>query len=298
MTMPDDTNQPEPGPVESRILASYDQLPASERRLADLLLARARDLPTFRAHELAAMAGVSSATAARLFKRLGFSSFAEARRAARDAAAGPAGSPLAALRVSQRDRRLSNGLAAHLEQDLANLTRSLESLSPGTIGHAVRLLARARRLGVIGFRNSHALASYAAGLLGTLRPDVRLLVGTGLALAEEQAGLVKGDALLVLGFRRRPRALEEILIEAAAAEIDTVLIAERGAGRITAHASVVLPCDIRGASLFDSYVAAMSLLSFIGAETSRKLGGEAYQRLARIEALHRRFADLEPPGDA
>ena len=27
-------------------------------------------------------------------------------------------------------------------------------------------------------------------------------------------------------------------------------------------------------------------------------GGEAYQRLARIEALHRRFADLEPPGDA
>jgi DNA-binding MurR/RpiR family transcriptional regulator len=297
MTTPDDTNQPEPGPVERRILASYDQLPASERRLADLLLARARDLPTYRAHELAGMAGVSNATAARLFKRLGFSSFDEARRATRDAAVRPAGSPLAALHEIPPDRRLSNGLAAHLEQDLSNLTRSLESLSPGTIGHAVRLLARARHLTVIGFRNSHALASYAAGLLGTLRPDVRLLVGTGLALAEEQAGLGKGDALLVLGFRRRPRVLERILIEAREAEVDTVLIAERGAGRITARASVVLPCEIRGASLFDSYVAAMSLLNFIGAEMSGKLGSEAYRRLARIEALHRRFEDLEPPGD-
>jgi DNA-binding MurR/RpiR family transcriptional regulator len=298
MTTPDATNPPEPGPVESRILASYDRLPAGERRLADLLLARARDLPTFRAHELAAMAGVSSATAARLFKRLGFASFDEARRAARDAAAGPAGSPLAALHASRGHRHPPNGLAAHLEQDLDNLKRSLASLPPAAIGKAARLLARARRLGVLGFRNSHTLASYAAGLLGTLRPDVRLLVGTGLALAEEQAGLAQGDALLVLGFRRRPRVLERILADAAETGIDTVLVAEPGADRIAAHARVVLPCAIHGAGLFDSYVAAMSLLNFLGAETSRELGGAAYRRLARIEALHRRLEDLEPAVDA
>jgi DNA-binding MurR/RpiR family transcriptional regulator len=108
--------------------------------------------------------------------------------------------------------------------------------------------------------------------------------------------LAKGDALLVLGFRRRPRILERIMLEARAAELDTVLIAERGAERIAALAGVALACEIRGASLFDSYVAAISLLNFIASEMSRRLGREAYGRLARIEALHRRFEDLEPPG--
>jgi DNA-binding MurR/RpiR family transcriptional regulator len=286
---------PEPDAVGRRILDSYDQLPAGERRLADVLLARVRELPVFRAHELAAMAGVSNATAARLFKRLGFASFDEARRVARAAAtAEPPGSPLAELNDPGRGQRLGHGLAAHLEQDLTNLVRSLEGLSSATLGHAIRLLARARRLRVVGFRNSHALAAYAAGVLGTIRPEVRLVAGTGLNLAEEMAGLAQGDALLVLGFRRRPRILEQIIGEAREIGADTVLIAERDAGRIMTLASVALPCEVRGASLFDSYVAAMSLLNFICSEMSVRFGSEAYARLARIEALHRRFEDLDP----
>ena len=62
----------------------YEQLSPSERRLAALLLDRAEDMLTYSATELAAMAEVSKATAARLFRSLGYADFNEVRLQARE----------------------------------------------------------------------------------------------------------------------------------------------------------------------------------------------------------------------
>ena len=62
----------------------FEQLPPSERKLAKLLLDRADDMLTFSATELAAMADVSKATAARLFRSLGYADFNEVRLQARE----------------------------------------------------------------------------------------------------------------------------------------------------------------------------------------------------------------------
>ena len=72
-------------PVESRILDLYDGLPASERRLADVVLACQGDLASYSASELAERACVSKATTSRLFQRLGYARFTDARREARGA---------------------------------------------------------------------------------------------------------------------------------------------------------------------------------------------------------------------
>ena len=62
----------------------FEQLSQSERKLATLLLQRADDLLTYSATELAGMAGVSKATAARLFRSLGYADFNEVRLQARE----------------------------------------------------------------------------------------------------------------------------------------------------------------------------------------------------------------------
>ena len=62
----------------------FEHLSPSERKLAELLLDRADDLLTYSASEMAAMAGVSKATAARLFRSLGYADFNEVRLQARE----------------------------------------------------------------------------------------------------------------------------------------------------------------------------------------------------------------------
>jgi DNA-binding MurR/RpiR family transcriptional regulator len=209
-----------PALIETRIHGLYADLPARERKLADVLLEMQPELAAYSATELAARAGVSKATAARLFRRLGYADFNEMRQLAR--AEQQAGSPLAALGESDPSRR---SLAAHLAQDVQNLTRTLEGLDPEAVATAVQILVDARRLFVVGFRNNHALALYARGLLAQLKPDVHLLPQGGYTLAEDLASLGASDAVLGLGFRRRLPLMRDVLRAAAAAKVRSVMLA-------------------------------------------------------------------------
>ena len=62
----------------------YEGLTASEQKLATLLLDRPDEILTFSATELAGLAGVSKATAARFFRNLGYSDFNDVRLQARE----------------------------------------------------------------------------------------------------------------------------------------------------------------------------------------------------------------------
>ena len=59
-------------------------MPRGERRLADLLLEDIGVVRFFPAGDLAGRAGVSKATAARLFRRLGYASYREAQQEVRE----------------------------------------------------------------------------------------------------------------------------------------------------------------------------------------------------------------------
>jgi DNA-binding MurR/RpiR family transcriptional regulator len=70
-------------PLDARVLDVYESLTPLEQRLASVVLEHQRELASCSATELARQADVSQATAARLFKRLGYSSYKEARQYSR-----------------------------------------------------------------------------------------------------------------------------------------------------------------------------------------------------------------------
>ena len=275
--------------VETRIAAAFDRLTESEKRLAEAVAEAGGDLSAFTAGELAVRAGVSAATAARFFRRLGYQSYGDLRRAAR--AARTWGSPLYELAANR-----PADFDLHVAQDIDNLRRLAAELPPATLEAAVALLASARRLNVLGFRNSAALAAYARGLLAQVRPDVRLLPLPGQTLAEDLVGLGPDDALLVFGFRRRPPALCEAMAVVREAGVRILLVTDASAARTAHLASVTLRCPNQGASLFDSYVAPMSLIGHLAAAVAARLGEGAEDRFAAIEELHRRLEPFAPPG--
>ena len=276
--------------VDARIAALFDKLTESEKRLAEVVLEAASDLSAFTAGELAVRAGVSAATAARFFRRLGYESYGDLRRSAR--ATRTWGSPLYELSSAGEPADFSR----HVAQDIENLQRLAAELPASALAEAVDLLASAKRLHVIGFRNSATLAAYARGLFVHIKPDVRLLPLAGQTLAEDLVGLGPEDALVVFGFRRRPPYLRDVMAAVREAGARILLVTDASAARTAHLAHVTLRCPNQGASLFDSYVAPMSLVSYLASSLGVAIGEATENRLAKIEDLHRRLEPLNEVG--
>ncbi|KFE35260.1 RpiR family transcriptional regulator [Thioclava atlantica] len=280
-------------PIDLRIMAVFPELTPSEKRLAEVVLEAQSSLSSYTASELAERAGISSATAARFFKRLGYRNYNEARLRSRRTRSW--GSPLSELSGEGGAVAATGKLADHFAQDVENFNRSAEVLSEAALAEAVRLLARADRIWVLGYRNSRAVALYARALLLNLKPEVQLLPHEGVSLGEDVAGFAPGDVLLAIGLRRRPRVLGEVLAVAAEVGVPSILIGDPTVAQTARPASLVLRCHNRGHGIFDSTVVAMSLVNYLCSNLVEALGPEVRERLARIEDLHTRFDDLGPP---
>ena len=134
--------------IEQRIHAHYAGLSPQEQRAADLILDHLDDLALYSSAELAQMSGVSRATLSRLYRHLGFESFTDLRETARTLR--QQGVPLG----PDADPELSQ----HLEQELKNLRKVLDPAVEDRPARAVRALADAGTVLVVGLRNSYPVA--------------------------------------------------------------------------------------------------------------------------------------------
>jgi len=277
--------------MQERILEMQHHFTESEHKLAEVALVHISTLAAYSATELAKMAGVSKATAGRFFRRLGYESFNDARSQQRDA--GDKGSPLFALAGIEPSHVVAeDSLRAHLSDDLQNLANTFERLDPADLKKATLSLQKGRRVFIAGFRNGRVLAQYAWALLTQLRDGVQLVPGAGLNLAEDLADLDKGDVLLVMDFRRRVALLRPMVGHANQVGAQVIVLTDPSATELPARADVILRCVNKGAGIFDSYIAAMSVINHLCTSLGLALGPAARQRLERIEALHDHYGDL------
>jgi DNA-binding MurR/RpiR family transcriptional regulator len=271
-------------PLDARILDLYESLTPQERRLANVVLEHQRDFASYSATELARRADVSKATAARLFRRLGYGSFDEARRQARSLRHW--GSPLNIFEHVDKGDGTTQSPLVHVQSDIANITRTFEALDPGAIGQAADLLAGAQRIWVIGFRASQPLAGLLCYWLSVVRPDVRLFQSGGMVFAESAIDMLPGDVAVAVGFRRRTRMLRALVERARSVNVKVILIADVSASTTAKLADIVLRCHTRPSYLFDSYAAVLSVMNYLTAAVALRLGEGTLQRMSQIDTLH------------
>ncbi|MCP1710952.1 DNA-binding MurR/RpiR family transcriptional regulator [Kerstersia gyiorum] len=276
--------------LQERILSLQDTFTDSEQRLAHVTLECLGNIAAWSGADLAKKSGVSKATASRFFRRLGYDNFNEIRAQARDDA--ERGSPLYEMAGVRPPDASGDALAAHLSTDLQNLAQTFERLDSRDVETTVSLLAQSRRVWIAGFRNGRVLAQYAWALLTQLRDGVTLAPGAGLNLAEDLADMGPDDVLLVMDFRRRVTLLKPVVEHASRIGARVVVLTDPTATELPARADVVLRCVNRSPAVFDSYIAAMSLINHLCSVLARTLGDAARQRLKHIESLHDLYGDL------
>lgn len=269
--------------IEQRIHAHYAGLSPQEQRAADLILDHLDDLALYSSAELAQMSGVSRATLSRLYRHLGFESFTELRETARTLR--QRGVPLGADADPE--------LGRHLEQELANLRKVLDPAGEDRRARAVRALAEARSVLVIGLRNSYPVALHLKQQLQQARDGVRLAPLPGQTLGEELVGVGEGDVVVLFGFRRRPQGFERLVDVCTAGGAQTVLVADSTARRHAAAVDLWIECPLDGVGPFDSYAAAMSLVSVLADGVLAAAGPEGRRRVGRTAELYEELEELD-----
>jgi DNA-binding MurR/RpiR family transcriptional regulator len=275
--------------LSQRILDVQDQLTRTERRLATLLLENPEAVALQSASELAQKAGVSKATTARFFQRLGYPSFKTARSAVRDA---PAGSRATDQKPHPDDKAVPLGLAEHLAADVQNLIRTIEQLRSDEVDVAVRMLARAEKLWVVGFGENYPLAHFARALLIRVKADIRMIPIGGFSIPEEFASITDADTMLAFGLGRRTRGLRSIMRSAVAAGAQVIYVTDQVGRSGPDVAGVTLRCRTHGAGVFASWVAPVSIVTYVCSALAVRIGGTAMERLQAIEQIHSEWGDL------
>ncbi|MCB9945874.1 MAG: MurR/RpiR family transcriptional regulator [Geminicoccaceae bacterium] len=271
-------------PLLQRILDAYGDMPRGERRLADLLLANAAAIVERNATELAASVGISKATAARFFRRLDYPSF---RAAQADVRGQGFGHP--PLDYSERFPHLGGRrpeLSQHLESETANLIKTIEQQRPDELARAVRLMARAEKLWVVGFGDNYPLAHLARAQLIKIRSDIRMLPIGGFSMPEEFASITANDVMLALGVGRRTRALRYVVTGAIQAGARVIYLTDSSGLDRPGDGSMVLRCRNTSPTLFDSPTAAVSLIHYLCSTLAALLGESTISRLRRIDDIH------------
>ena len=270
--------------IEARLRERYPELPKSERQIADVILEFPGDIAAYSATELADIAKSSKAAVTRLIRRLGYRTFEEARRQSRDAREW--GSPLYHLQhESGPPASKDSPLKAHLERDFAIMAKTFEGLSAEELDEIVTAIAGARKVGLLGYRNSYFLASYARLLFRQVRENVSLMPLGGETLAEYFAGLGKEDLLVVIGFRRRVPQLRSAMETAKRRGVPILYITDPTVRETAGLARWSLLVHVEG-GVFDSYTAALSLIHYLSLALLEKTGKAGRRRLKQIEALH------------
>ncbi|WP_046868071.1 MurR/RpiR family transcriptional regulator [Microvirga massiliensis] len=279
---------PDAPPLSERILAAYDDLTRSERRLADVLLANGDAVVLYSASDISERAQVSKATTARFFRHMGYPSFKTAQREARKPEPGP--SP-----ETQRIGRFSTNRAEigdHLANDVQNLVRSVEQLRSDEIALAVQTMARAEKLWVVGFGDNYPLAHFARALLIRVKPDIRMVPIGGFSIPEEFASIRSTDSMLALGIGRRTRSLRSIMRSATQVGAQVLLVTDQAAKAGPDVAKVTLRCRTKGSGVFDSVVAPVSLLTYLCSALALKIGQSAIERLQFIDQIHQDWGEV------
>ncbi len=274
-----------------RIKEHYDALPKSELKIADFILDFPGDIASYTATELAELSGVSKAAVTRLIRRLEFNNFEEARRLSRDARSW--GSPLYLLSQDQQPSEIQGNLRFHLDRDIANMTKTFETLDEAKIHEIVKAISQAPKISILGFRNSHYLATYTRFQLLQLRGSVHLMAQGGETLAEGLANLDKNDLIIAFGFRRRLATFRNALKLAHKSGIPILYITDPTAGPTENYAKWVLHAEVAGVGVFDSYTAAMSLIHHLCSVLLTQSGQSGRDHLKRIEDNHDTLHDFE-----
>ncbi|TBR44810.1 MurR/RpiR family transcriptional regulator [Marinomonas agarivorans] len=270
--------------IEQRIEQIYDDLPPTQQRLANCILNHRNSVFSYSASELAQLAQVSKSAVTRLLQRLEYKNFSDAKRHNRTQNR---------WYQTATEHHQTNEFKEYIDCDQHNISATLSSIAKADFYNAVELIAKAKRVFVIGYRNNYALALHLRQQLTQCRENVMLLPIPGQTLGEEIASFTQTDVIIVMGVRRRPAWLKNIMSTLHQKGLQLIYITDHADANPKAVSVVHFSCAVRGVSAFDSYASIMCVISMMANGVYQACHHDARSRIQSIEETYQTLNELD-----
>ncbi len=240
--------------------------------------------------EIATVNSVNPSTVTRLAKKLGFTGFGDLQDVFRRYVADKGGfySGHAASLLPDPGETMSGSRALLLqiaESEIANVAGSLEELHGDKLDEATRLLARSRRVRVLGLRQCFSLAHFFAYALHLIRDGVAALGGSGHTLTEDLADLSKDDVIVVISVRPYTRDTVEACAVVRRQGTPIIALTDSYGAPIAGEHDPTFVVATEGAFYFNGLASSLIVIEALLALVARELGQKAVRRLEKMERL-------------
>jgi len=272
--------------VRELIRENYSALTQSERKFANALLENYPSAGLASITIVAANAGVSTPTVARMVQKLGFKGYPQFHKALLAELEARASGPTqrrAAWAAAAPDSHMLNRFA---EAVTHNIGQTFENVDTAQFDAAVERLADTKgRLYVVGGRITRALADYSFTHFQAIRPRVTHMTSSSATWPHYVLDMVEGDTLLMFDVRRYETNLERLGELVAPRGVNVILITDQWASPVAKVASQVFNCWVEIPSAWDSNIATMMMVEALIAATQEKCWPETQDRYDRLDEL-------------
>jgi|WetSurMetagenome_2_1015567.scaffolds.fasta_scaffold183139_1 DNA-binding MurR/RpiR family transcriptional regulator len=248
-------------PIPTLIADKKIHLASSQNRAAQYITDHYDEAIFLTASKLAKQVGVSEATIVRLAQALGFNGYPEMQRMLREKFQERL-TTVTRLKETVRNVR-SDGdvLTKIMQEDIRNLSRTLQEISRDVFKRAVVDMNQARRIYVVGMRGAHAPALVLSLYLRFLKKQSFAVIPGYGDVWNTLHGMGKEDLVIGISFPRYTRLTIDVLEYAHEQGARIGAITDSPFSPLARNAGWVLPVHSRLDSFIESFTAAMSLVN-------------------------------------
>lgn len=265
--------------LSERITQQYSRLTESSRRIADYLQLNPEKILMLSTAEIAESCSVSKTSVSRFIRQLGYDDHVALRQEL----------------MQEREKGIPV-LTSHIEDlDIQHDMRALEQLcrqlATLDVTELVDAMVKAKRVKIIGYRNSYPLAMHFRQQLMQCRANVELLPLPGQTLGEDLVSITDDDFVIVIGIRRRISQFEKIIHHLNGKP--SLLITDQSGQKYAGLVKHFLVCHMNNQAPLDSYAVPMSLVSYLVNKVYRHLGERATKLSRHISKNYAQLNEVE-----
>lgn len=242
------------------IQMKFPRMSKGQKLIAEYILKHYDKAAFMTASKLGITVGVSESTVVRFANELGFSGYPILQKALQDLIKSKLTS-VQRIEISSDYISEENVLKSVLKADMENIRATLEKINSSTFDDVVDAVFRAKRIYIVGFRSSQALANFLAFYLNLILDNVRLVSTEVSDIFEQLLRVGEGDVVIGIGFPRYSARTVEALSFAKSKGAEVVAVTDSLLSPLASNADYTLITQSNMASFVDSLVAPLSVIN-------------------------------------
>jgi len=279
-------DQEAPIDLQDLIQSAYPGLPENQRKVADVLLQRIREVPFLSVIDLVGLSGISKATVVRLAQSLGFSGYLELRERVRQAAQSEiSGGETFPLLSRESDEET---LTAVARQDVKNINQTIAQIDRAVFARVSGMFLKASHVYTFGLGISSLLARVLSYSLNQVAVRSTSFAHEHETFFEQIHQVSTADVAVAFSFHPYSRETIDTASALAAKGVPVIAVTDRLTSPVSFVSKAVLPIASENLLFTNSISAVSVLINALTTEVALRSKRRATENLRETDELLQR----------